>query len=472
MTSEKLPQGCVMTLVIIFLAALIDGLDVSIVTVSLPTMAEDFGISPSQSSWIVFAYVVGLAAMLLPLGKFAKNGRVKRFMILGTALFGISSFVCGISHNFWMLIAFRLVQGISAAMMSSVLPSMVVHMLPADRKGLGMSVMGASSGLALILGPVLGGVITEHMHWGWLFFINVPICLIIVILASGHMPKDKDSDPEKDPTLLGGVSAMLLIGSLLVIMEDLGDPDINAIGRAICAIIIVISSILLTYSVRRDSRRAVISPKILRNREYITVGCSFLLCTIVVAGAEFLLPYMLQGYWHMSPFESGMYLAASSVAMMLTVMPVGRMCDRFGCKWPSAAAAVLRGAFCILMVIMITQDTDPILLLIPMAVFGASHAFSGTAQPTRMIHHSTPGYEDESTNFMLVVNYVASALGCVIFAMIFSLYSPGNMDTLGMDALRTGFVPAMWFSVIILFIALVCTVSVRNIIVKKDGTKE
>ena len=89
-----------------------------------------------------------------------------------------------------------------------------------------------------------------------------------------------------------------------------------------------------------------------------------------------------------------------------------------------------------------------------------------------MIHHATPGYEDESTNFMLVVNYVASALGCVIFAMIFSLYSPGNMDTLGMDALRTGFVPTMWFSVIILFIALVCTVSVRNIIVKKDGTKE
>ena len=466
--TERLPRGCVTTLVIIFLAALIDGLDVSIVTVSIPTMAGEFGVSLSDSSWIVFAYVAGLAALLLPMGKFAKNGRVKRFMILGTALFGASSLACGLSGEYWILILFRMVQGVAAAMMSSVLPSMVVHMLPPDRKGLGMSVMGASSGLALILGPVIGGVIADNFHWGWLFFINVPICVVIVALAAAHMPKDRERDPEKDPTLAGGISAMLLVGSLLAILEDFGDPDIEAIGRAVCAIIAVPSAAVLVWSIKRDARKAVISPKMLRNREFIVIGTAFLLCTMVVSGGQYLLPYMLQGYWSLSPLESGLYLSAVSVAMILLVLPVGRMCDRFGCKWPSAAAPILRGTFCALMIYLTIEGCEPIFLLIPLAIFGASHAFSGTAQPTRMIHHATPGYEDEATNFMLVVNYVASALGCVLFAMVFSLFSGGGPADIGTDGLKDGFVPTMWFSLIILAIALACTLSVRNKVVKAE----
>ena len=299
-------------LAIIFLASLIDGLDVSIVTVSLPTMAEYFGVSPEDSSWVIFAYVLGLAAFLLPMGKMAKNGRMKKFMILGTALFGVSSLACGLSEHFWVLILFRLLQGLSAAMMSSVLPSMVVHMLPADRKGLGMSVMGASSGLALILGPVLGGAITGFLEWRWLFFINVPICLVIIFMAMKQMPRDWQPDPMKDPSPVGGISAMLVIGSLLTILEDLGDPDINLKGRIICGTIAIIAIPVLYWSIKRDSARAIIQPKVVMNKEYMIIGTAFLLCTIVVSGAQYLLPYILQGLWDMSPLRFRFFICLSS----------------------------------------------------------------------------------------------------------------------------------------------------------------
>jgi magnesium-transporting ATPase (P-type) len=118
------------------------------------------------------------------------------------------------------------------------------------------------------------------------------------------------------------------------------------------------------------------------------------------------------------------------------------------------------------MILMVTSDVDKFLLLIPLAVFGASHAFSGTAQPTRMIHHATPGYEDEATNLMLVINYVASALGCVIFAMVFGIYAKGDITEMSDTVLSEGFVPTMWFSIIILMLALLCTLSVKNKIVK------
>ena len=468
-TEEWVPRKCVLTLILIFLAALIDGLDASIVNVSLPTMANEFHVSLMDSSWVIFTYVLGLAAFLFPLGKMAKNNRVKKFMMLGTALFGLSSLLCGLSSDYWALILFRTVQGISAAMMSSVLPSMVVHMLPVDRKGLGMSVMGASSGLALILGPVVGGAITSYLKWNWLFYINIPICIIILILAAYHLPRDDKPDRERDPSMLGGISMMLLIGSMLVILEDFGDPDINTIGRIVCGAIAIVSLLVLIRSIKKDSKRAILSPSIIRNKEYIIVGCAFLLCTIVVSGASYLLPYMLQGYWGLSTLDSGIYLAVASVAMMLFVIPVGRMCDKFGCKWPSAMAPILRGAFCIIISIMVIHTSDVILVAIPLFIYGMSHAFSGTAQPTRMIHHSTPGYEDESTNFMLVINYVASALGCVLFAMIFGLFSKtGDLLQVTPHELREGFLPTMIFAAVILFIALLCTLSVRNIVVKKE----
>ena len=468
-TEEWVPKKCILTLILIFLVSLIDGLDASIVNVSLPTIGDEFGVSVTDSSWVIFTYVVGLAAFLFPLGKMAKNNRVKKFMMLGTALFGLSSLLCGLSSDYWALILFRTVQGISAAMMSSVLPSMVVHMLPVDRKGLGMSVMGASSGLALILGPVVGGAITSYLKWNWLFYINIPICIIILILAAYHLPRDDKPDRERDPSMLGGISMMLLIGSMLVILEDFGDPDINTIGRIVCGAIAIVSLLVLIRSIKKDSKRAILSPSIIRNKEYIIVGCAFLLCTIVVSGASYLLPYMLQGYWGLSTLDSGIYLAVASVAMMLFVIPVGRMCDKFGCKWPSAMAPILRGAFCIIISIMVIHTSDVILVAIPLFIYGMSHAFSGTAQPTRMIHHSTPGYEDESTNFMLVINYVASALGCVLFAMIFGLFSKtGDLLQVTPHELREGFLPTMIFAVVILFIALLCTLSVRNIVVKKE----
>ena len=464
---EKLSHQSVMALVIIFLASLIDGLDASIVTVALPKMSEYFGTSISDSSWFIFAYVVGLAAFLLPLGKMAKNKRIRKFMILGTALFGFSSFMCGISEMFWMLVFFRLLQGISAAMMSCVLPSMVVHMLPADRKGLGMSVMGASTGIALILGPVLGGLITTYTTWHWLFFINIPICLIIIYLSTKNIPKDDEPDREKDPTVIGGISAMILIGSLLTMMEDLGDPDINTIGRIVCGILVAISLPILIWSIRKDSNRAIIAPKVIYNKEYLLVGASFLLCTIVVAGAQYLLPYVLQGYWGMSPMESSLYLSTISVAMVITVTPVGRMCDSIGCKFPAAMAVTLRSMFCIAMIIIAAAEADAFFLIPALIVFGMSHAFSGTAQPTRMIHHSTPGYEDESTNLMLMINYLASALGCVLFAVIFSMTT--DADPVGSGRLLLdGFTATMWFSLILLAMAMICTLAVKNKIVKKE----
>jgi Na+/melibiose symporter-like transporter len=301
-----------------------------------------------------------------------------------------------------------------------------------------------------------------------MFYINVPVCLVIVLLAMKHLPKDGSPDREKGPTPLGGFSALVLIASLLGFLQDYEDPHLSNMARVVCSILAVASLAFLCYSIRRDSRRAVIAPQML-NREYILVGASFLLCTIVVAGAQYLLPYLLQNFYGLDTATSGLYLATMSVSMMIMVLPVGKMCDRFGCRTPVALAVITRSAFCALTLFLTLETNEPLLMIPALVIFGVSHAFSGTAQPTRMIHHATPGYEDESTNFMLVVNYVASALGSVVFAIIFSMFAPGSASDIGGDEFLAGFLPTMWFSLIILALAMVCTLSVKNKIVRKDG---
>ncbi len=261
--SEKLPKGTSVILILLFLGSFIDGIDISIVTVALPTMSQEFNITLSQSSWVVFAYVVSMAALLLPLGKKAKNNRSKKYLILGTVLFALSSFACGLSeyfNSFWMLVVFRLLQGVAAAFMSCVFPTIIVTMLPVDRKGLGMSVMGASTGVSMILGPIIGGAVISLLnHWSWLFYINIPICIIILYLVLRYMPRDGEPDRSKDPSRLGGISALFLIGSALIFMEDIGDSA-SAYVRMICLAVAAVSAYLLYISVKKDTKRAVIAP--------------------------------------------------------------------------------------------------------------------------------------------------------------------------------------------------------------------
>jgi len=124
------------------------------------------------------------------------------------------------------------------------------------------------------------------------------------------------------------------------------------------------------------------------------------------------------------------------------------------------------------MIFMVLGSQEPIFLVLPLLVLGASNAFSGTAQPTRMMHHATPGYQDEATNFMQVVNYVAAALGCVVFAAIVRMSSSGSIEVMTDAELVGGVRATMIFSIAILVIALVCTLCVRNKIVRKDEPKE
>lgn len=119
-------------------------------SVALPTLCQNLGITMSNGSWIVLGYMLGIASLLIPFGKMTKNGRVKKFFTMGLALMAlgsIASAMCVIFGSFWIMVVFRIVQGAGAAMFFAALPCIIVRYLPSDMKGTGVAAMGASSGV-------------------------------------------------------------------------------------------------------------------------------------------------------------------------------------------------------------------------------------------------------------------------------------------------------------------------------------
>ncbi len=470
---SKIQSNHLVALVILFLADFLINSDYSLLSVSLPTISTFFNISVVESSLILIVCSAGLSAFVLPFGRMAKNGRLKKFTIIGSLIVAVTSLLCGMSVEYWMLILFSILQCIGVAMLMSVMPSIIVKLLPGDRKGLGMSVMGIASGFAIIVGPLIGGAISANLHWGWIFYFNIPICILITVLAVRYLPKDLSIESAKDPTILGSLSVMILISMALGLVQS--SSLFSGLGSLQSVIIIAFIAVIclsiyaLILSIKRDKERAILSPKLFKNKEYTTIMVAFFLCSIISGGCFYILPYMFQGYWGMGEFESGVYIAISSVSTIILSLPVGKICDRHGCKWPSVAAPFLRALFCVIMIILAIQRSEAVFLLFPIILLGASNAFNGTALPTRMVHHSTPGCEEEAANIMLAVSPLASALGCAVFASIFGFYSSGSIGSMSQDELLAGFIPIMCFSIVVLCISFICTVAIKNKVVRVEN---
>ncbi len=475
MGDDKLDKKYVPILVLLFLGAFIDGLDATIVNVALPTIAMDFDVTMSNSTWIILGYVLGLASLLIPIGKVCKNNRVKKFFTAGTVTL-LVGFVCyGSTENYTFMVIFRIIQGVGAAMMSAAMPSIIVRLLPSDRKGTGMAAMGGASGVALILGPTLGGFIVGALSWHWIFFINVPFGLVLVFMAMRYLPADGEPDPSKDPTPIGGISVFLTVGFLLTLLQNYGDKDLGTGLMVACGIGAAAAFAVQVWSVKRDRERAIISPQMVFNREYMFLGLAFFLSTVMLTGTQYVLPYWLQISYGMSTVECGMFMTISSVAMLSIVFAVGKLVDRRGGRSSSILAQLFRIILCVTMILVVPPD-HIIYVGIAMVFLGFSQAFSGTGHTTRMIHHATPGYEDESTNFLLVINYAAAAMGAVVYSMLIALRMPETLTMDIEDFSVTMMNNAVNFvsvaGIILLVLALVFSLLVPNKIPEKSGKKE
>lgn len=214
------PSSIRLTLGLISVAAgLFMGLlDLSIVTIAVPEISRSLDASFAEQSWVVNAYTLATAAMIIPAGKLADVIGRKRVFAGGMGLFTVASLLCGIAPSVETLIAARALQGIGGAAMVTVSLAILSYTLPADKRELGFALWGATGGLALAVGPSLGGVLTELSTWRWIFFVNIPIAVLAIPLLLKNVDEQRGQQQAAGVrldwvgllTVVGGLTALSL----------------------------------------------------------------------------------------------------------------------------------------------------------------------------------------------------------------------------------------------------------------------
>src|ERR671932_2814077 len=168
-------------------------LDNTVVNVALPAMQRSLGVSASELEWIVVGYALTFATFMLTGGKLADLFGRRRLFIIGLLIFTASSLACGLAPNAGFLIGARVVQGVGAAIMNPATLGIITATFPPRQRGMAIGIWAGTSAMALAIGPLVGGVLTEKISWSWIFFINVPVGIVAIFMALWAIDETRDT---------------------------------------------------------------------------------------------------------------------------------------------------------------------------------------------------------------------------------------------------------------------------------------
>src|ERR671926_253597 len=191
------------TLVAVSVGLFMMMLDNTVVNVALPSIRTDLGIGISELEWVVNAYALTFGVLLLSGGKLADLLGRRLIFIVGLVIFTASSLACGLANGPEVLIGARTVQGIGAALMNPATLSIITATFPPRQRGMAIGIWAGVSALALAIGPLVGGLLTQKIHWGWIFFINIPVGVAGLLAIPAFIDETRDTSHEQRPDVPG-----------------------------------------------------------------------------------------------------------------------------------------------------------------------------------------------------------------------------------------------------------------------------
>jgi len=299
--------------------------DMTIVTVATPAITTEFDAGVNEVIWVTSAYLLTYAVPILITGRLGDRFGPKRLFLLGLTIFTLSSLWCGLSESIGTLIAARAVQGFGAAMMTPQTMAVITRIFPAAHRGSAMALWGATAGVATLVGPVLGGFLVEHLGWEWIFFINVPVGVLGLVMTWRLVPDLTTHDHSFDwlGVALSGVGMFLLVFG---IQEGHQFEWSTPILAMIAGGLVLLTAFVVWQS--RNTREPLMPLALYRDRNFTvaTIGAATLGFAFTAMG--FPLMFYAQAVRGYSATEAGLLMAPMAVASIVLARLVGRLTDR------------------------------------------------------------------------------------------------------------------------------------------------
>jgi EmrB/QacA subfamily drug resistance transporter len=439
---------------------LLSSLGTSIANVGLPTLAQAFDASFQQVQWVVLAYLLAITTLIVSAGRLGDIVGRRRLLLAGIGLFTAASALCGAAPSLWLLVAARAAQGLGAAAMMALTMAFVGETVSKARTGSAMGLLGTMSAVGTALGPSLGGVLIAWLGWRALFFINVPLGLLALLLAYRYLPLDRTATSTGRARFdsVGTLLLALTLGAYALSMT-LGRGRFGALNLALLLAAALGTGLFLFVQSR--TTYPLIRPAMFRDQGLsASLAMSALVATVMMATLV-VGPFYLARALGLEAAVVGLVLSAGPFAAALAGVPAGRIADRFGARrMTSAGLAAMAAGALLLSVFPATFGIAG--YVAPLAVVTVGYALFQTANNTAVMANvradqrgAVSGLLNLSRNLGLITG--ASAMGAVFaFASAAS-----DITTASPEAVAAGMRITFGVAAVLLVIALAIALGSR-----------
>ncbi|ABD40356.1 Drug resistance transporter EmrB/QacA subfamily [Methanospirillum hungatei JF-1] len=337
-------KGYIPLIIAISLATFMASLDGTIVNIALPTISESFSLSSSAVSWVATIYLLVMAGCVLIFGKISDLIGFKRIFLTGFIIFTIGSFLCGflpdLTGSFLTLIGSRAFQGVGGAMITAIAPAMVTAFIPMNMKGKAMGIIMTMAGLATAIGPTVGGFLTQYLSWHWIFFINVPVGIIALLLGLRVIPGQPSHQTLEVFDRIG--AGLIFVGLAFLLYgfsegTNLGWTSPVIIGSLGLAVVLLGLFVWKELHIQNP----ILEIRLFHDKNFLLINLVIFLVFFSFSGVNYLLPFYLEYVGGYSTSEAGLILTALSVAMMVAGIIAGVLYNHLGGRILSIIAAVV-----------------------------------------------------------------------------------------------------------------------------------
>ncbi len=457
-------------------------LDGSIVNIGLPSIATTFhaGIS-GATEWIIIGYLVVIASVLLTFGRLADMLGRKPIFLTGLFIFVLGSMLCGFAPSLWLLILARLFQGIGGALIFSVNIAMITSAFPNRERGLALGLNAVVVSLGVAAGPTIGGIITQYLTWRWIFFVNVPICML-VLLASFYAYREQAPqrgqhgrfDPAGALVLAIGLAALTLGLSFGQEWGWLSVGTLVSLG---------IGLVMLGVSVYVESHVAspILNLKLLTNRVFAFANISFILCMMALFAPGFLLPFYFEQLRGFSIIQTGLLMTPLPLVLAVAAPLSGIVADRKGSRWISPLGLAI-ACFGLFLLSQINAQSSLLDIIWRLAVIGLGQGLFQSPNTRTLMSAASHDAQGEASGLLSTGRVMGQSLSVALTGTVFAalggatagalLSSPQahHLSSTSFYGLQNTFVNS--FHAALLVCALFAALGIFTALARGNGMKE
>jgi len=446
-------------------------LDNLVVTTALPVIKRSLGASLSSLEWTVNGYTLTFAVLLLTGAALGDRFGRRRMLVVGLMIFTAGSAAAALAPGMGWLIAARALQGVGGAFVTPLTLTILSAAVPPERRGLALGAWGGIAGLAVAIGPLVGGAVVDGLSWQWIFWLNVPIGLIVIPLAATRLTETRGPNGAVDLPGLGLVSAGLFgIVFGLVRGNSHGWTSLGVAGPMILGAALVVAFVLWELRVSRRGAEPMVPMGFFAKREFSAANAVSLLMYFGMFGSIFLLAQFFQVVQGYSPLQAGIRTLPWTMMPMFVAPIAGVLSDRIGSRGLLVVGMVMMSA-ALAWIALVSSPTVAYIRLVPpfiLAGIGMSLYFAPTAN--LVLSAVRRDEEGKASGVNNTIREVGGVLGVAVLASVFSAvggYTSGTAFVNGMTA-------AVWVGAAIVALAAVAATLIpsRKVLVLRREERE